>query len=129
MPLKLSSHVSIQVNFFIGAFYDGVLLLGMALNETLTEGGDLRDGAEITRKMWGCKPALRGGLSITNFTYSLYLGGIERFKVSWAVASPDIYGHLTTSTAGKLKIISRLYGHLNIKLVKLLNGFCCSDDI
>lgn len=41
----------IEVNFFIGAFYDGVLLLGMALNETLTEGGDLRDGAEITKKM------------------------------------------------------------------------------
>lgn len=40
-----------KVNFFIGAFYDGVLLLGMALNETLTEGGDLRDGAEITKKM------------------------------------------------------------------------------
>lgn len=41
----------IEVNFFIGAFYDGVLLLGMALNETLTEGGDLRDGEKITKKM------------------------------------------------------------------------------
>jgi atrial natriuretic peptide receptor A len=41
----------IEVNFFVGAFYDGVLLLGMALNETLTEGGDLRNGAEITKKM------------------------------------------------------------------------------
>lgn len=40
-----------KVNFFIGAFYDGVLLLGMALNETLTQGGNLRDGAEITKKM------------------------------------------------------------------------------
>lgn len=42
-----------QVNFFIGAFYDGVYLLGMALNETLTEGGDIRDGRNITRRMWG----------------------------------------------------------------------------
>lgn len=42
-----------QVNFFIGAFYDGVYLLGMALNETLTEGGDVRDGRNITRRMWG----------------------------------------------------------------------------
>ncbi|CAH2089754.1 unnamed protein product [Euphydryas editha] len=42
-----------EVNFFIGAFYDGVYLLGMALNETLTEAGDIRDGRNITRRMWG----------------------------------------------------------------------------
>ncbi|GBP68597.1 Atrial natriuretic peptide receptor 1 [Eumeta japonica] len=43
----------LQVNFFIGAFYDGVYLLGMSLNETLTEGGDIRDGRAITNRMWG----------------------------------------------------------------------------
>uniref|UniRef100_A0A182QDM9 Receptor ligand binding region domain-containing protein n=1 Tax=Anopheles farauti TaxID=69004 RepID=A0A182QDM9_9DIPT len=42
-----------EVNFFIGAFFDGVYLLGMALNDTLIEGGDIRDGTAITRKMWG----------------------------------------------------------------------------
>lgn len=41
-----------KVNFFIGAFYDGVYLLGLALNETLTEGGNIRDGYRLTRKMW-----------------------------------------------------------------------------
>lgn len=43
-----------EVNFFIGAFYDGVYLLGMALNETLTEIGreGLRDGLAITKRMW-----------------------------------------------------------------------------
>lgn len=51
------------------------------------------------------------------------------FQGELRVVSLDIYGHLTTSTAGKLKIISRLYGHLNIKLMKLLNGFWCPDDI
>lgn len=40
------------MNFFIGAFYDGVYLLGLALNETLTEGGNIRDGMRLTRKMW-----------------------------------------------------------------------------
>lgn len=40
------------MNFFIGAFYDGVYLLGLALNETLTEGGNIRDGYNLTRKMW-----------------------------------------------------------------------------
>jgi hypothetical protein len=42
----------LQVNFFIGAFYDGVYLLGMALNETLSEGGDIHNGTAITRRMW-----------------------------------------------------------------------------
>ncbi|XP_058797480.1 atrial natriuretic peptide receptor 1 isoform X1 [Phymastichus coffea] len=41
-----------EVNFFVGAFYDGVYLLGMALNETLAEGGDISDGMAITRRMW-----------------------------------------------------------------------------
>jgi hypothetical protein len=41
-----------QVNFFVGAFYDGVYLLGMALNETLSEGGDIHNGTAITRRMW-----------------------------------------------------------------------------
>ncbi|XP_054277953.1 atrial natriuretic peptide receptor 1-like [Macrosteles quadrilineatus] len=42
-----------EVNFFVGAFYDGVYLLGMALNETLTKGIDIRDGRAITAQMWG----------------------------------------------------------------------------
>lgn len=43
-----------EVNFFIGAFYDGVYLLGMALNETLHQFGHdgLRDGLAITKRMW-----------------------------------------------------------------------------
>ncbi|KAI4466737.1 guanylyl cyclase [Holotrichia oblita] len=41
-----------EVNFVIGAFYDGVYLLGMALNETIVEGEDIRDGLAITRRMW-----------------------------------------------------------------------------
>lgn len=40
------------MNFFVGAFYDGVQLLGMALNETLTMGGDIKDGKAITKLMW-----------------------------------------------------------------------------
>jgi atrial natriuretic peptide receptor A len=40
------------VNFFVGAFYDGVYLLGMAMNETLSEGGTIHNGTAITRRMW-----------------------------------------------------------------------------
>ncbi len=42
----------IQVNFFIGAYYDAVLLYGMALNETLYKGKNPRDGYNISRVMW-----------------------------------------------------------------------------
>lgn len=41
-----------EINFVIGAFYDGVYLLGMALNETLTEEEDIRNGLKITKRMW-----------------------------------------------------------------------------
>lgn len=40
------------MNCFIGNFYDGVYLLGLVLNETLTEGNDITDGLSMTRKMW-----------------------------------------------------------------------------
>jgi atrial natriuretic peptide receptor A len=41
-----------QVNSFVGAFHDAVILYALALNETLEEGGDIRDGQKITQKMW-----------------------------------------------------------------------------
>lgn len=40
------------MNFFIGAFYDGVYLLGMVLNETISDGEDIRNGLAITKRMW-----------------------------------------------------------------------------
>ncbi|KAK0422575.1 hypothetical protein QR680_007644 [Steinernema hermaphroditum] len=41
-----------EMNNFISAFYDAVLLYAIALNETLTEGLDPRNGHNITSKMW-----------------------------------------------------------------------------
>lgn len=40
------------MNNFISAFYDAVLLYAIALNETLGEGLDPRNGKNITNKMW-----------------------------------------------------------------------------
>ncbi|TKR95255.1 hypothetical protein L596_009448 [Steinernema carpocapsae] len=40
------------MNNFISAFYDAVLLYAIALNETLSEGLDPRNGHNITGKMW-----------------------------------------------------------------------------
>uniref|UniRef100_A0A7E4W5X2 guanylate cyclase n=1 Tax=Panagrellus redivivus TaxID=6233 RepID=A0A7E4W5X2_PANRE len=41
-----------EMNNFISAFYDAVLLYAIALNETLAEGLDPRNGKNITSKMW-----------------------------------------------------------------------------
>ncbi|VDO44249.1 unnamed protein product [Haemonchus placei] len=42
-----------EMNNFISAFYDAVLLYAIALNETITAGMDPRNGHNITSKMWG----------------------------------------------------------------------------
>ncbi len=41
-----------QVNSFVGAFHDAVILYALALNETLAAGFNATDGAEITKRMW-----------------------------------------------------------------------------
>lgn len=47
------SCIIFQVNSFVGAFHDAVLLYAIALNETLADpDADPRDGALITRRMW-----------------------------------------------------------------------------
>ena len=41
-----------QVNSFVGAFHDAVMLYALALNETLAAGLNATDGAALTRRMW-----------------------------------------------------------------------------
>ncbi|KAK3708696.1 hypothetical protein RRG08_010848 [Elysia crispata] len=41
-----------EVNSFVGAFYDAVILYAHALNETIEAGGNVSDGINITRRMW-----------------------------------------------------------------------------
>ncbi|RUS77778.1 hypothetical protein EGW08_014463, partial [Elysia chlorotica] len=41
-----------EVNSFVGAFYDAVILYAHALNETIEAGGNVSDGINITRNMW-----------------------------------------------------------------------------
>ncbi|XP_041355462.1 receptor-type guanylate cyclase gcy-28-like [Gigantopelta aegis] len=41
-----------EVNSFVGAFHDAVILYALALNETLAADGSITDGAAITRRMW-----------------------------------------------------------------------------
>ncbi len=39
----------VQVNFFVGAFYDAVWLYGMTLNRTLKAGDNITDGYNMIR--------------------------------------------------------------------------------
>jgi len=41
-----------QVNSFVGAFHDAVLLYALALNETLAAGFNATNGTDITQRMW-----------------------------------------------------------------------------
>ncbi|XP_071098571.1 atrial natriuretic peptide receptor 1-like [Haliotis cracherodii] len=41
-----------EVNSFVGAFHDAVILYALALNETLEANGSISDGVAITRRMW-----------------------------------------------------------------------------
>ncbi|GAB1607356.1 atrial natriuretic peptide receptor 1-like isoform X2 [Argonauta hians] len=41
-----------EVNSFVGAFHDAVILYAKALNETLEANGSISDGKAITKRMW-----------------------------------------------------------------------------
>ncbi|XP_046585125.1 atrial natriuretic peptide receptor 1-like isoform X2 [Haliotis rubra] len=41
-----------EVNSFVGAFHDAVILYALALNETLQANGSVSDGTAITKRMW-----------------------------------------------------------------------------
>ncbi|KAK7476490.1 hypothetical protein BaRGS_00032238, partial [Batillaria attramentaria] len=41
-----------EVNSFVGAFHDAVILYALALNESLQNNVSITDGSEITRRMW-----------------------------------------------------------------------------
>ncbi|KAL3886487.1 hypothetical protein ACJMK2_026472, partial [Sinanodonta woodiana] len=41
-----------EVNSFVGAFHDAVILYAIALNETLEANRSISNGTEITRRMW-----------------------------------------------------------------------------
>ncbi|KAL4216489.1 Nitrogen permease regulator 2 [Mactra antiquata] len=66
-----------EVNSFVGAFHDAVILYALALNETLEANQSITNGTEITRRMWNRTfPGITGNVSIDdngdrNADYSL----------------------------------------------------------
>ncbi|XP_071788533.1 atrial natriuretic peptide receptor 1-like [Asterias amurensis] len=41
-----------EANFFATCYHDALILYSLAINETLHEGGDIRDGLTLRQKMW-----------------------------------------------------------------------------
>ncbi|KAJ8036322.1 Atrial natriuretic peptide receptor 2 [Holothuria leucospilota] len=62
-------------NFFTSAFYDAVILYSLAVNETLAEGGDIRDGSQSTAFSFLCR---RMSLNA------------ELMKMSWMIKWDDL---------------------------------------
>ena len=60
----------LQVNSFVGAFHDAVILYALALNETLEAGLDATNGTEITRRMWN---RTFEGLCLSDIQYNTIL--------------------------------------------------------
>ena len=42
----------LQVNYFVGAFYDSVIYLGRALNKTIDQNQNPRNGTIVAQKLW-----------------------------------------------------------------------------
>lgn len=40
------------MNYFVGAFHDGVIMHALSINKTIEEGGDITDGLAVAQKMW-----------------------------------------------------------------------------
>ncbi|XP_033625244.1 atrial natriuretic peptide receptor 1-like [Asterias rubens] len=55
-----------EANFFATSFHDALILYSLAINETLHEGGDIRDGLALRDKMWNRTfQGIAGEVSIT----------------------------------------------------------------
>uniref|UniRef100_T1GMB8 Guanylate cyclase domain-containing protein n=1 Tax=Megaselia scalaris TaxID=36166 RepID=T1GMB8_MEGSC len=84
-----------EVNFFIGAFYDGVILLGKALNETLSEGEDIRDGIGITKRMWN--------RDLAGITGDVRIDGNGDRDADYSISDLD-------PITGKFEVVAHYYG-------------------
>ena len=54
--------IPIQYGFYTSAMHDAVILYSLAVNQTLSEGGDILDGLNMTKKMWNT--TFRGNVHI-----------------------------------------------------------------
>ena len=72
--------VALQVNSFVGAFHDAVILYALALNETLEAGHSASNGTEITHRMWNRNFTGKGN----DLAYFLWVG------TQWVSSKEDI---------------------------------------
>ncbi|XP_046575738.1 atrial natriuretic peptide receptor 1-like [Haliotis rubra] len=85
-----------EVNSFVGAFHDAVILYALALNETIQAGGKISDGANITRRMWN-----RTFEGITG-TVSIDANGDRNADYSLLDMNPE---------SGKFEVVANYFGN------------------
>ncbi|KAK2143904.1 hypothetical protein LSH36_801g03048 [Paralvinella palmiformis] len=86
-----------EVNSFVGAFHDAVILYAHALNETLEAGFNATNGTEITRRMWNRTiEGITGNVSIDS-------NGDRNADYSLLDLNPE---------TGKFEVVANYYGNL-----------------
>ncbi|XP_064596017.1 LOW QUALITY PROTEIN: atrial natriuretic peptide receptor 1-like [Liolophura sinensis] len=88
-----------EVNSFVGAFHDAVILYALALNETLEANGNITNGVEITKRMWN-----RTFNGITG-TVSIDANGDRNADYSLLDLNPS---------TGKFEVVANYYGNKKI---------------
>ncbi|XP_061185409.1 atrial natriuretic peptide receptor 1-like isoform X3 [Saccostrea echinata] len=84
-----------EVNSFVGAFHDAVILYALALNETLANNRSITNGTEITHRMWN-----RTFEGITG-TVSIDVNGDRNADYSLLDMNP---------TTGKFEVVANYFG-------------------
>ncbi|KHJ99445.1 hypothetical protein OESDEN_00554 [Oesophagostomum dentatum] len=120
-----------EMNNFISAFYDAVLLYAIALNETIAAGMDPRNGHNITSKMWGRTfDGITGNVSIdaNGDRYSDYSlldldPSVDKFEVAYYSGASNELKKVTDFhwIGGKPPRDSPICGYDNSKCPKVHN--------
>ncbi|KAK3085674.1 hypothetical protein FSP39_006966 [Pinctada imbricata] len=91
------------VNYFITAFYDGVLYLAEAYNKTAAEGGNINNGMAVAQRMW-------------NNTYSGITGTVAIDDVGDRVADFDLF-HMQSQSTKDFQLVGRYRGSTHVYTV------------
>jgi len=93
-----------SVSTFVTAFYDAVLLYGLALNETLARGGNQSDGSAIVKAMW-------------NRTFTGITGDVKIDANGDRIADYSLLDMDPTTNEFKVLILYNTYPHRFMKSV------------
>ncbi|ELT91112.1 hypothetical protein CAPTEDRAFT_175370 [Capitella teleta] len=89
-----------DVNYFVGAFYDGVKYLTLALNQTLEDGEDPYDGLRVAQKRW-------------NTTFQGIMGEVYVDEIGDRIADYSLLD-MTDIQLGEYEIVAKYKGSTRV---------------